>query len=359
MGCGVVLGVRVGRRHLRFLQSYLQATVAAREWLPSVNLENVLVDARKSALGNVDSVTVSGAICEVSGWAIDSSGRPLWPMAVRLADQFVHQITQLRQPRPDVLQVYPDASPDCGFHLVFSLLDLQGGAPNSADAALILDAQGASCELTIWNWPVDCVKASLRALPNIPDEPHMPAAGVARLAELMRNAQGYLEYGTGGSTMLATRLAVPHVVGIESDRNWLEAVRRKVGPPGEGRTLELLHVDIGPTGDWGFPVSDVGWRRYAQYPTAPWLTEGARSKVDLILIDGRFRVACFLTSLLYSRPGTRILFDDYFDRPYYADVEALVQPTARHDRIAEFDVPAEFDRDKCTLVLMRALADVR
>ena len=32
---------------------------------------------------------------------------------------------------------------------------------------------------------------------------------------------------------------------------------------------------------------------------------------DLILIDGRFRVCCFLSSLKYGNVGTKILFDDY------------------------------------------------
>ena len=183
--------------------------------------------------------------------------------------------------------------------------------------------------------------------------------GVARLTELLRNSQGYLEYGTGGSTVLASRLGVSHIIGVESDRRWLEAVRHKIGLSVTSSGLELLHVDIGPTGDWGFPVSDIGWRNYAEYPARPWLTEKTRDIVDLIVIDGRFRVACFMTSLLFARPGTRILFDDYFDRSYYAGVESFVHPSARHDRIAEFVVPAEIEREKGMLALMCSLSDVR
>ena len=333
--------------------------MAARKMATEFELENVLVDAQRRVLGYVDSVSISGLICEISGWAVDEGGRPLWPMGMRLGEHVVHEIDQLRQSRPDVVQVYPQASPECGFHLALSLLNLQNADASSADAALILDAQDAQCELAISNWPIDSFKASMSSYPRIPDEPHMPAEGSARLRELLQDSQGYLEYGTGGSTMLASRMGVPHIVGVESDRTWLEAVRRQVNRSGAGGALELMYVDIGPTGEWGFPVSDIGWRQYAEYPTAPWLNKGTRDKVNLILIDGRFRVACFLASLLFARPGTRILFDDYFDRPYYAGVEAFVQPVARHDRIAEFVVPAQIEREKATAVLLRSISDVR
>ena len=32
---------------------------------------------------------------------------------------------------------------------------------------------------------------------------------------------------------------------------------------------------------------------------------------DCVLVDGRFRVCCFLTSLKNAEQGTRIIFDDY------------------------------------------------
>ena len=42
-----------------------------------------------------------------------------------------------------------------------------------------------------------------------------------------------------------------------------------------------------------------------------------------MLVDGRFRVACVLESLLSLSPlsETKILLDDYVDRPEYAVVE--------------------------------------
>ena len=61
---------------------------------------------------------------------------------------------------------------------------------------------------------------------------------------------------------------------------------------------------------------------------------------DLVLIDGRFRVASFLVSALLAQEGCTILFDDYFDRPNYHVVEKYLKPVRKAGRMAEFSVPA-------------------
>jgi hypothetical protein len=59
---------------------------------------------------------------------------------------------------------------------------------------------------------------------------------------------------------------------------------------------------------------------------------------DLVLIDGRFRVACLMTVLLRIQRPVRVLFDDYADRPKYQRAEALVRPRRMIGRMAEFEV---------------------
>ena len=41
----------------------------------------------------------------------------------------------------------------------------------------------------------------------------------------------------------------------------------------------------------------------------------------LVIVGGRFRVCYFLTSLKFAEEGTKILFDDYANRPHYHFVE--------------------------------------
>jgi hypothetical protein len=88
-------------------------------------------------------------------------------------------------------------------------------------------------------------------------------------------------------------------------------------------------------------------RRWEQYAKAPWrYFRIIGQQPDLVLVDGRFRVACVLESLLSLSPSseTQILLDDYIDRPHYtvveqyADVElvgrmAVLRPRRLVDRI--------------------------
>lgn len=168
-------------------------------------------------------------------------------------------------------------------------------------------------------------------------KPHMPEAAQARLDELYRQANVILEYGSGGSTELAATMRGKYVMSVESDRDWARTLRRKIAQSKPLSPVMLHHVDIGPTGDWGKPVDDRLWRNFHLYPNDIWDSPSFRHP-DVILIDGRFRTACFVTALLRAERPLTILFDDYVDRPRYQLVERLVKPIRTHDRMAEFKV---------------------
>ena len=61
-------------------------------------------------------------------------------------------------------------------------------------------------------------------------------------------------------------------------------------------------------------------------------------KPNIVLIDGRMRVFCFLISLKNCDPGTKIIFDDYMNRKKYHIVEELIKPTANDGRQCLFEV---------------------
>ena len=60
-------------------------------------------------------------------------------------------------------------------------------------------------------------------------------------------------------------------------------------------------------------------------------------------MDGRFRVACFLTSLLNADAGSIIIFDDYTLRPEYHIVEIFEKPIEINKRQAAFQVSGNYD----------------
>ncbi|WP_156429792.1 hypothetical protein [Burkholderia sp. FL-7-2-10-S1-D7] len=192
---------------------------------------------------------------------------------------------------------------------------------------------------------------------EIPARPHMEEQGVAHLELRMKGAEIFLEYGAGGSTILAASCGIKEIYSVESDRAFLDAVAFRLSEVG-GVTFVPHYVDIGRTKEWGQPVDDSNARKWPQYCSSVWevLRSGSREP-DLVLIDGRFRVACFLISILFSKIGTIILFDDYYDRPNYHVVEKYAKPIERVGRMAEFRVAERIAFEEIAIDLLKSIAD--
>ena len=162
--------------------------------------------------------------------------------------------------------------------------------------------------------------------------------------------------------MLALSLAVPNIYSVESDQAWLEGIKSAkdhAQNPYRGSHI-CKWVDIGKTGDWGYPTDTKEHENYWKYPSAPWLSDQKADNPDTILIDGRFRTACFLFSMMYAKPGTTILFDDYIDRTHYHSVENYALPVKTVDRMAIFIVPERQDLSEHHVKLvLKSLQDVR
>jgi hypothetical protein len=166
---------------------------------------------------------------------------------------------------------------------------------------------------------------------EVPTEPHFDEASTLYFREQLQRARNYLEYGSGGSTILANQM-VTNLVSVDSDASFLADVRRKLETHDRRAMAKLIHVNIGLTQHWGMPVFTKPTRRrvrrWEEYAKAPWrYFRTIGQQPDLILVDGRFRVACVLESLLSLSPltETQILLDDYVDRPEYEVIEQFAQ----------------------------------
>lgn len=167
--------------------------------------------------------------------------------------------------------------------------------------------------------------------------PAMPEAEAAHLIDAYRRAQVILEYGSGNSTQLASQLSGKLVMSVESDHNWARNLRREIHEAQPKSSVIVYHVDIGPTGPWGRPIDESGWKRYHHYPNAIW-DEPFFRHPDIVLIDGRFRPACLITTMLHVTRPVTVLFDDYTNRPRYRLVERILSPARLVGRMAEFHI---------------------
>jgi hypothetical protein len=169
--------------------------------------------------------------------------------------------------------------------------------------------------------------------------PHMTQVCCNALTSALGKCETYLEFGMGGSTTLAARLGVPNIVSVDSSKDWVANISAQIATLEIKGRIQLLHANIGTTGDWGYPIDSSSMVNWPSYYSGPWATvkENALNP-DLVLIDGRFRVACFLYSLLNLNIGSTILWDDYKNRPEYHVVEKYLTPSDYHDNMAVFKV---------------------
>jgi hypothetical protein len=158
------------------------------------------------------------------------------------------------------------------------------------------------------------------------------------LTEAYAKAETIFEYGTGGSTVLAMGMDAKTVVSVESDWNWLSRVNNYIDRYPSTSTYIPYFADIGPTKSWGQPTDDRRWRKFPDYAFGIWNFAEARGLVpDLVLIDGRFRIGCFIASMLNVSKSTAILFDDYTNRWPYHIVERFAEPVLFVDKMAVFE----------------------
>lgn len=160
-------------------------------------------------------------------------------------------------------------------------------------------------------------------------------------AEVLRDAYAaarvILEYGSGGSTLVAGENPEGVIFSVESDANWIAMMQRWFDENPPSGQVVLHHADIGDTKAWGMPVNNRRVARWPGYPMSVWDRDDFQQP-DTVLIDGRFRLACFLTVLLRSTRPVRVLWDDYSDRTAYHRAETLCPVQRHHGRMAEFHV---------------------
>lgn len=165
----------------------------------------------------------------------------------------------------------------------------------------------------------------------------LPPEEAQALAAAQAGARVVLEYGSGGSTFLALRAGAEFVMSVESDKAWSERIGAALGAEFPADRFLVHHADIGPTGPWGRPQGSGAYRRFHLYATGIWDHPDFRHP-DVVLIDGRFRVACFLATLIRCTRPVTLLFDDYIDRDYYHWIEELIPRDELIGRMARFTI---------------------
>jgi hypothetical protein len=178
---------------------------------------------------------------------------------------------------------------------------------------------------------------------EVPDSPYFDPVSTEPFLKMLEASDLYLEFGSGGSTVAASKSNV-RTITVESDRYFARAVKRKIGA---GCYNTMLVIDTSVTVEWSYPFFTSQTRgrikRWESYIGTPleFIRNSLERFPDLVLIDGRFRKACALACAaraIDTGASTIICFDDYIDRYWYHEVETYLGIPEMIGRMAVFKV---------------------
>lgn len=169
---------------------------------------------------------------------------------------------------------------------------------------------------------------------------HLLAKDEKMFKKALKEATYYFEWGAGGSTALASECKnIGKIVSVESDKEWIQKMRMYITHDFDNKhtgdrddiTFIYNEMDTQPK-DWGNPgpnATKTQKRNYSKHI----LKEKNPEDIDLILIDGRFRVACALKAHDVISDNCVIAFDDYLDRKEYHIIEYYYEIIDRGGRM--------------------------
>lgn len=165
----------------------------------------------------------------------------------------------------------------------------------------------------------------------------MPDVEAAHLCAAYAEASVILEYGVGGSTIMAAEMAGKTITSIETDQLWVDTLNNWFEQNPCPSSPDIIWANIGKTKAWGRPVNEDSWREYAKYPLEIWSLEDIPHP-DVVLVDGRFRAGCVLATAFHCKRETRVLVDDYSRRSSYHAIEKILGAPRLVGRLAEFEI---------------------
>ena len=166
-------------------------------------------------------------------------------------------------------------------------------------------------------------------------KPEMSSNEVKLFKKYLNTSTNYFEFGMGGSTVLANNTTnIIKITCIESDIRWVNKVVEFCKSP-----KITFHNPSFPTGRRGEPLNSLKnitesekllWESYSK------TINNTNELYDLILVDGRFRVACALASHANLQPDGFLLVHDYSTRKQYHSIEKFYNKIDEVERLTVF-----------------------
>ena len=181
--------------------------------------------------------------------------------------------------------------------------------------------------------------------------PHMSMKEFSLFKRMCKDANVVLEFGSGGSTIFLLEKE-KKVFSVESNHEFydymssIDLIKKSLG-----KSLQYRYIDLGATNKWGKPLSEDESSHFPEYYSMVWDDiDPSANKVDLVFIDGRFRICCCLYTILklveYHWDDTLIVIHDFWRRRKYHVVLEFLEEVESAADLAVFKVRKDVNLDK-------------
>ena len=148
-------------------------------------------------------------------------------------------------------------------------------------------------------------------------EPHLAKNDKIIIYKYLNNAKVYFEYGSGGSTYQAgIRNNILKIYSVESDKVWYDKLKKILI---KNTNIQYIYNEMNSMpNNWGNPGPNSTQEQRINYSEhIKLISKDEQKNVDLVFIDGRFRVACCLKCFDIINDNCLVIFDDFLNRIYY------------------------------------------
>ena len=197
-------------------------------------------------------------------------------------------------------------------------------------------------------------------------KPLLTSNEMNEFVNVVQNAALYLEFGSGGSTYYVLKNTKSIVISVESDLNWINYLRKNsfISDMEEFNRLKFYYVNIGNIYNAGRPIkySSTYNTQYKDYSSEVFnIFSEYKNLIDIIFIDGRFRVACVLNTILHCSKNKNliIMIHDFFDREYYHVVLKFLECVKEAGRLGVFKIKDDINLHEVKTLLKKYYYDFR
>ncbi len=141
--------------------------------------------------------------------------------------------------------------------------------------------------------------------------------------KFISKSTNYFEYGAGGSTYYAcTKLNLDNIYAVESNTKWISTIllNQVCLDKKNNNKLNIKFYQINRNPDQNILANHLlnkdnekfkpNWEMYSKAITE--LDKDKLEKIDFVLVDGRFRVACCLMAILSVNNNCFIAIHDFY-----------------------------------------------